>query len=102
MYDEEFAPRLISLRTKKNVSAREMSLAIGQSPSYITSIESGKALPSMSSFFFICDYLKITPSEFFDFNNSNPQLHRQLCNDIMKFDSETIEALAKFVNKVRN
>lgn len=102
MFEEDFVQRLIQLRTQKGVSARDMSLSIGQNPNYIFSIENGRMLPSMSSFFFICDYLKITPSEFFDFNNSNPQLHRQLCNDIMKFDSETIEALAKFVNKVRN
>ena len=58
MYSEDFQNRLIQLRAKKGVSARDMSLSIGQNQSYIYNIESGKALPSMSSFFFICDYLE--------------------------------------------
>ena len=41
-------------------SAREMSLALGQNPSYINRIENGKALPSMQGFFSICEYLQIT------------------------------------------
>ena len=45
MYEEElFAKRLEQLRLEKNVSAREMSLSLGQNPSYINRIESGKSL----------------------------------------------------------
>ena len=66
MYEEEFPLRLAQLRTKKGVSARDMSLSIGQNPGYINNIECGKALPSMTGFFYICEYLNITPSEFFD------------------------------------
>ena len=51
MYEEEFPIRLAKLRTKKGVSARDMSLSIGQNAEYINNIETGKALPSMSSFF---------------------------------------------------
>ena len=66
MYEEElFAKRLEQLRLEKNVSAREMSLALGQNASYINRIESGKALPSLSLFFYICDYFQITPKDFF-------------------------------------
>ena len=42
MYEEFFADRLSELRTEKNVSAREMSLAIGQNASYINRIENRK------------------------------------------------------------
>ena len=56
MYDIQFAERLTQLRTTKGVSARDMSLSLGQNPGYINNIESGKALPSMSVFFYICDY----------------------------------------------
>ena len=35
MYEEFIAKRISTLRTNKNVSAREMSLAIGQNESYI-------------------------------------------------------------------
>lgn len=51
MYDNNFALRLSKLRTQKGVSARDMSLSIGQNAGYINNIETGKALPSMTSFF---------------------------------------------------
>ncbi len=53
MYENEFQVRLAQLREKKGVSARDMSLSIGQNPGYINNIETGKALPSMSGFFYI-------------------------------------------------
>ena len=54
MDEKDFALRLAQLREKKNVSAREMSLAIGQNPGYINNIESGKSLPSLMGVFYIC------------------------------------------------
>ena len=55
MDEKDFALRLAQLREKKNVSAREMSLAIGQNPGYINNIESGKSLPSLPGVFYICE-----------------------------------------------
>ena len=72
LIEEEFPQRLAELRTKKGVSARDMSLSIGQGHGYINNIENGHNLPSMSVFFYICDYLGITPSEFFDLDNKDP------------------------------
>ena len=51
MYEDFFAERITSLRNQKNVSAREMSLALGQNGSYINRIENRQALPSMQAFF---------------------------------------------------
>ena len=62
-----FARNLSALRVNKGISAREMSLSLGQGPSYINDIENGRALPSISMFFEICEYLKITPLEFFEY-----------------------------------
>lgn len=65
MYEEKFCKRLEELRIEKGVSARDMSLSLGQSESYINRIENQKMLPSMTVFFYICDYFGITPCEFF-------------------------------------
>ena len=65
MEKEQFIKRLVELRMNKGVSARDMSLSIGQSAGYINNIENGVNLPSMSVFFYICEYLKVTPHEFF-------------------------------------
>lgn len=40
----DFCKRLTQLRMNKGVSARDMSLSIGQSPNYINGIESGKTI----------------------------------------------------------
>lgn len=48
--EETFASRLTSLREQKKVSAREMSLDLGQNGSYINRIENRKAFPSMQCF----------------------------------------------------
>ncbi len=65
MYEESFCKRLTELRMEKGVSARDMSLSIGQNESYINRIENRKMMPSMTAFFYICDYFDITPGEFF-------------------------------------
>ena len=39
MYYDNFAARLSKLRQEKGVSARDMSLSLGQSESYINKIE---------------------------------------------------------------
>ena len=67
-YLEWFYRRIAELRTQKGVSARDMSLSLGQSESYINKIENRRTLPSMTGFFYICEYLNITPQEFFNFD----------------------------------
>lgn len=97
MYEEEFSQRLIHLRTAKGVSARDMSLSIGQNAGYINNIESGKAMPSMACFFFICDYLKISPSQFFDTESKNPEKLNDLIENLKKLDSTQIEHISAIV-----
>ena len=64
------ARRIEELRIQKGVSAREMSLALGQSTGYINKIESGRALPSIPVLIYICEYFDITPQEFFSFDEA--------------------------------
>lgn len=77
-YIDWFPQRLSQLRNQKGVSARDMSLSLGQSESYINKIENGKTLPSMTGFFYICEYLGITPQSFFTVNASAPSKNAQL------------------------
>ena len=79
MQDEKFIrERITKLRLNKNVSEYRMSLDLGHSDSYIRNITSGKALPSMSEFLYICEYFNITPKEFFDEDSNNPELINEL------------------------
>ncbi len=72
MYDmrKNFAHRLSRLRVEKDVSSRDMSLSLGLSPAYINNIENLVSLPSMDSFFLICEYFDISPRDFFDFEKA--------------------------------
>ncbi len=97
MYEEEFPIRLAKLRTKKGVSARDMSLSIGQNAGYINNIETGKALPSMSGFFFICEYLNVSPQEFFDENSESPEELRKLVDNIKRLDSKYFNSISSIV-----
>ena len=63
-YINWFPKRLTELRIQKGVSARDMSLSLGQSESYINKIENKRAMPSMTGFFYICEYLGISPTNF--------------------------------------
>lgn len=64
---EGFAERLSQLRNAKGVSGREMSLSMGQAAGYVNNIENGNNLPSLAMFFEICEYLNVTPQEFFSY-----------------------------------
>lgn len=88
MNEQRFSQRLSALRIEKNVSAREMSLAIGQNPSYINRIENGQAFPSMQGFFYICEYLGITPAEFFDERGADPYKQRRLDEALRMLDAK--------------
>ena len=73
MIDADFiSDRIAKLRTEKNISARDMSLSLGQSQSYINNIENKKAMPSMQMFLYICEFLGVEPKDFFDENVTSP------------------------------
>lgn len=97
MYEEQVKSRLVELREKKGVSARDMSLSIGQNPGYINAIESGKALPSMSGFFYICDFLDISPKDFFDTEAQNPEKLKELINDLKKLEDNQLDNISSIV-----
>lgn len=98
MYEEMFANRLTQLRMQKGVSARDMSLSLGQNHGYINSIESGKTFPTMANFFYICEYLHITPKEFFEDGNTDPEALRAMVKNLKKLDKEQVDALSKIVD----
>jgi len=100
LYNDEsfFAKRLNELRTLKGVSAREMSLDIGQNGNYINQIENKKSYPSIFGLYCICEYLGVTVSEFFDEGNAAPGRLRELCEDMKKLTPKQIDVIYAMVN----
>lgn len=97
MLQDDFAIRLAKLRNQKGVSARDMSLSIGQNPGYINSIESGKSFPSMVVFFYICEYLDITPKDFFDTGVKHPEQLNDIIEGLKHLDESELTALGVLI-----
>ncbi|MCL1864145.1 MAG: helix-turn-helix domain-containing protein [Defluviitaleaceae bacterium] len=100
LHEEFFANRLASLRIKKGVSARDMSLSIGQSANYINKIEGRKSYPSMTVFFHICEYLGITPKTFFDEDVPNPAIINELQDHFNGLDADSQSLFFGLVRKM--
>ena len=100
MEQQQFIDRLVELRNQKGVSARDMSLSIGQSAGYINNIENGINYPSMSTFFYICDYLNVTPEEFFNINNTNPNRLATLVDKASSLNNEQLDLIIKIIDSI--
>lgn len=101
MNQDWFSSRLAELRNQRRLSARDLSLSLGQSAGYINKIENKKSLPSMEMFFYICHYLGLTPQEFFDEKIAQPLLLKEAVAELEKMDPQQLEhiiAIAKDIN----
>lgn len=96
-YIEFFYQRLTELRVQKGVSARDMSLSLGQSESYINKIENKHTLPSFTGFIYICEYFNITPQEFFNTNAPSPQRTKELISELEKLPPKYTDHILQIV-----
>lgn len=101
MYEEFFRKRITQLRVAKGISAREMSLTLAQSESYINKIENGKSMPSMQVFFYICEYFKITPQEFFDEETNDPVQIKEIVADLKTLDEKQINNIHEIIKDLK-
>ena len=102
--DRRKSPRQPSLRppasnpilAAAHVSEHKMSLDLGKSGSYMRSISIGKALPSMHEFLRICEYLGVTPQEFF--TGAGDETDRiNIFNRLQDLDDGDIQKLQTFL-----
>lgn len=96
-YMQWFSARLAQLRTEKGVSARDMSLCLGQSESYINKIENKRTMPSMSGFFYICEYLDVEPRDFFDVQLASPSKAEEIKTAIGKLPAHKAEHILQII-----
>jgi len=100
-YEEFLSERIAQLRTQKGVSARDMSLTLGQADNYINAIENRKMLPSMPSFLYICQYFNITPKEFFDDGILYPGMVNELVAEASRLDEQALTHLLGVAREMR-
>lgn len=94
--------RISILRTKKNVSEYRMSTDLGHSKSYMQSISSGRSVPSLGEFLYICEYLGVTPSEFFDECMKEPQLVQKLYGLTRKMSEADLNVLISTAERLND
>lgn len=92
--------RITALRLKADISEYQMSLELGQNRSYIQSISSGKAMPSMAGFFNICDYFNITPVEFFDDSVKEPTLLNEVFSSMKNLSEDDLELICSIAQRL--
>ncbi len=102
MIDENFIKdRITQLRMNKDVSEYQMSLELGHSKSYIQAISSGRALPSMSEFLAICEYLGVTPKDFFDEDIPDPYLVSEALEALKPLKREQLKLLIAVAKEMK-
>ena len=84
----------------KGVSEYKMSYDLGHSRGYINNISSGKALPSVTELFAICDYFEITPVEFFSETVSNPKLQKTVIADMERLSEKDLLLVQALVERM--
>lgn len=100
MYETFVRDRITQLRLRKGVSEYQMSYDLGHSRGYINNISSGKALPSMSEFFAICDYFEITPEDFFNTRLHDPFLYTQITSNLQQLDAEDLQIVLQLIQRL--
>ena len=90
---KQFGDRLAEVRIAYGISARDLSLSIGQGEHYINQIENHRFYPSMQSFIYICEYLEITPCQFFDLDNKTPTIITRIIECISKLPQNNQELI---------
>lgn len=86
--DKKFVQtRYATIRLAHNISARKLSLELGQSSEYVNQIENGKNMPSLEGLFNFCDYFGITLGEFFQEDYAYPVEYKKIIAELNKLDS---------------
>lgn len=101
MTPEFVRERITQLRMQKGVSEYKMSYDLGHSRGYISNISSGKALPSMSEFFTICDYFNITPIDFFNADISQPQKTKEITNALIQLSDDDLDIVYQIIKRLK-
>lgn len=93
--------RITELRLKKGIAENRMSLDLGHSRSYMQSISSGRALPSMTEFLAICDYLEVSPREFFNEESTNGYLLNKIQKEIKDMNDQDLLLLLDIIKRFK-
>lgn len=96
-YEKYLRERITELCGQKGISEHRLSLELGKSGSYIRSITSGIALPSMKELFNIMAYFEVSPSEFFSGLQGKNTLRAALGEKLRQLNDEDLKKVSLFI-----
>lgn len=102
MINEFIAKKVFNLRQGKNVSARKLSIDLGQTASYINKVENCKIVPSFEVLENICDYFGITIFDFFDHDQNYPIEYKEIFSELNKLSKEEIDQVINLIKMINN
>lgn len=103
MIDESFIQKRIdTLVSQSGIAARQISLELGHSPSYINNITRGRSLPSIPEFLYLCQILKISPKEFFDSSEEYNLEQMELISLIADLPPNDVHLLLDITKRLNN
>ncbi len=94
--------RYAKIRLAHNISARKLSLELGQSTEYINQIETGKNMPSIEGLFNFCDYFNLTLGEFFEEEIKFPIEYKKIIEELGKMDVLEINQIYKLLKLINS
>jgi len=94
--------RIQGLRDTRGISARDLSLSMGQNSGYINKIETKQGKPSIEGLVYISEYFGITLSEFFDEGTENPIKVKVLLDEVKRLDGDSLDLLIGTAKKMKN
>lgn len=100
MYEDYIRERIEQLRLEKKISERKMSLDLGHSTSYVHAISTGRALPSLGEFLYICEYFKITPKNFFDDEKDFSAVKQEIISRLSDLDEDEARAVLEIIKHI--
>ena len=100
--DASFVQRRITeLRMRKGVSELKMSRDLGHSDGYIHHIVAGRSMPSITEFFYICDYLDVTPASFFMMDCETNLLEQMITSEIQGMPEDELRLILQLIHKIK-
>ena len=93
--------RIQRLRDAKGVSARDLSLSLGQNEGYINKIETKQGKPSIEGLTYICEYFRITLGDFFDEGTEHPVKVNELIAEVKGLDADSLDLLIGTAKKMK-
>lgn len=85
--------RIIQLADSKNLSLKQLSIAIGKSPDYVHKVVSGKITPTLPVIVDLCNQLDISIADLFDDSIPYPIEYNKLITQLKDIPKAKLDAI---------